>query len=287
MKREIENLAENKQIGKDKEMSIKRLLSGVILFPIFAVILILGNKYIVDIFISIVAIMSLHEFYKAFKKKANPIQWPGYLTSVLICFIHLIPGEYVLPSITLVILINVLVLFIQVVVKNMKRNITDIAISLFGICYIVFFLMFAPLIRDSLEGGKILIWYVFFAAWGTDIFAYLIGKNFGKHKFTEVSPNKSIEGCVGGIFGSIILCVAYTFICNWIWNMEISYIYTFGISVFLSVVSQIGDLAASSVKRHCEIKDYSNLIPGHGGLLDRIDSVIFILPFAYFLLSII
>ena len=69
--------------------------------------------------------------------------------------------------------------------------------------------------------------------------------------------------------------------------MEISYLYAFGVSVFLSILSQIGDLAASSVKRHCEIKDYSNLIPGHGGILDRIDSVMFILPFAYFLLSVI
>lgn len=268
-------------------MNIKRLLSGIVLFPILAVIIIFGNKYLVDIFISIVAIMSLHEFYKAFKGKANPIQWTGYITAGLISFIHIIPMEYIFPSIVLIILMNVLALFTEVVVTNMKRNITDIAISLFGICYIVFFLMFAPLIRDNLENGKILIWYVFFAAWGTDIFAYLIGKNFGKHKFTEVSPNKSIEGCLGGIFGAILLVMLFTVVSNSIWDLDISYIYAFGIAVFLSVVSQIGDLAASSVKRHCEIKDYSNLIPGHGGILDRIDSVIFILPFAYFLLSII
>ena len=135
-------------------MDLKRVLSGIILFPIFAIILIFGNKYLVDVFISIVAIMSLHEFYKAFKGKANPIQWIGYITAGLICFIHLIPSEYVLPVITLVILINVLVLFTQVVVTSMKRNITDIAISLFGICYIVFFLMFAPLIRDNLRRWK-------------------------------------------------------------------------------------------------------------------------------------
>ena len=268
-------------------MNIKRVLSGIILFPIFALVLIFGNKYVVDVFISIVAIMSLHEFYKAFKGKANPIQWPGYITAFLICFIHLIPNEYVLPSITLIILLNVLVLFTQVVVTSLKRNITDIAISLLGLCYIVFFLMFAPLIRDSLEDGKILIWYVFFAAWGTDIFAYAIGRKIGKHKFTEISPNKSIEGCVAGLFGSIIMCMVYTFVCNLIWDVNISYLYIFGISIFLSVISQIGDLAASAVKRHCGIKDFSNLIPGHGGLLDRIDSVIFILPFAYFLLSII
>ena len=268
-------------------MNIKRLLSGVILFPIFALILIFGNKYVVDVFISIVAIMGLHEFYKAFKGKANPIQWPGYITAGLICFIHLIPGEYVLPAITLIILLNLLLLFTEIVIRGMKRNISDIAISLLGTCYVVFCLIFAPLIRDRLGNGRILIWYVFFIAWGTDIFAYLIGKNFGKHKFTEISPNKSTEGCVAGILGSILLSMIYTLICNSVWNTEISYIYIFGLSVFLSVISQIGDLAASSVKRYCEIKDFSNLIPGHGGILDRIDSVIFILPFAYFLLSII
>lgn len=91
-------------------MNVKRVLSGVILFPIFAIILIFGNKYLVDIFISIVAIMSLHEFYKAFKGKAEPIQWNGYVTAGLICFIHIIPSEFVLPVITLIILINVLVL---------------------------------------------------------------------------------------------------------------------------------------------------------------------------------
>lgn len=268
-------------------MSIKRIISGIILFPIFAIILIFGNKYVVDIFISIIAIMSLHEFYKAFQGKANPVKWPGYITAILICFIHVIPGEFVLPVITLIILINVLILFTQVVVTSMKNNITDVAVSLLGTCYIVFFLMFAPLIRDNLENGKILIWYVFFAAWGTDMFAYFIGKKFGKHKFTEISPNKSIEGCIAGLIGSIVLCIIYTILCNVVWNANINYLYIFGISIFLSVISQIGDLAASSVKRHCGIKDFSNLIPGHGGILDRIDSVIFILPFAYFLLSII
>ena len=274
-------------MGKDREMGIKKLLSGVILFPIFALILVFANKYIVDVFISIVAIMGLHEFYKAFKEKANLIQWPGYITAGLICFIHLIPSEYVLQAITLIILLNLLVLFSEIVIKGMKKNINDIAISLFGTCYVVFCLIFAPLIRDSVENGRILIWYVFFIAWGTDIFAYVIGKNFGKHKFTEISPNKSIEGCVAGIFGAILLSMIYTIVCNIVWNTGINYLYIFGISVFLSVISQIGDLAASSVKRYCGIKDFSNLIPGHGGILDRIDSVIFILPFAYFLLSII
>ena len=109
-------------------MSIKRILSGIILFPIFALILIFGNKYLVDVFISIVAIMSLHEFYKAFKEKAKPIQWTGYITAGLISLIHLIPSEYVLPVITLLILMNILVLFVQSIATNMKRNVNDIGI---------------------------------------------------------------------------------------------------------------------------------------------------------------
>lgn len=268
-------------------MNVKRFLSGILLFPIFAVIMIFGNKYIIDISVSIIAIMSLHEFYKAFRGKAKPIEWIGYIIAALIAVIHIIPSNLILPIIGAIIPISIMVLFARVIFSNMKFNIVDISITFFGICYIVLFLMFAPIIRENITNGKILIWYVFLASWGTDIFAYLIGKHFGKHKFTQISPNKSIEGCIGGILGAIIAILIYTFVCNNVFNMSINYFYAIFISILLSCISQIGDLAASSIKRYCGIKDYSNLIPGHGGMLDRIDSVIFVLPFAYFLLMII
>lgn len=180
-----------------------------------------------------------------------------------------------------------MILFVRVILSEMKLNIVDIAITFFGICYIVLFLMFAPIIRENINNGKILIWFVFFSSWGTDIFAYLIGKNFGKHKFTKISPNKSIEGCIGGIIGALLMILIYTFVCNMVFKLNINYLYASFMALLLSVISQIGDLAASSIKRYCNIKDYSNLIPGHGGMLDRIDSVIFVLPFAYFLLMLI
>ena len=138
-----------------------------------------------------------------------------------------------------------------------------------------------------MPNGKILIWYVFISAWGTDIFAYCIGIKFGKHTFSKISPNKSIEGCVAGTVGAVICMLIYTFICNTVWNMNINYILISVIGIILSLVGQIGDFAASSIKRYTGIKDFSNLIPGHGGMLDRIDSVIFIAPFAYFLLGLI
>ena len=268
-------------------MNIKRYLSGFILFPIFAIIMILGNKYVIDIAISIIAMMSLHEFYKAFQEKAKPIEWVGYIAAASIAIIHIIPSELILPIIAAIIPTSIMILFVSSILSEMKYNIIDIAITFWGICYIVLFLMFAPIIRENITNGKILIWFVFFSAWGTDIFAYLIGKHFGKHKFTEISPNKSIEGCIGGIIGALVMILTYTVVCNQFFMMNINYFYAGFIAVLLSVVSQIGDLAASSVKRYCSIKDYSNLIPGHGGMLDRIDSVIFILPFAYFLLMLL
>lgn len=131
------------------------------------------------------------------------------------------------------------------------------------------------------------VWYILFSAWGTDVFAYAIGKIWGKHKFSKISPNKSIEGCVGGLIGAVIINLVYTLICNMFFGLEMSYLYIFIASIILSVLSQIGDFAASSIKRYVGIKDFSNLIPGHGGMLDRIDSVIFIAPFAYILLMFI
>ena len=145
--------------------------------------------------------------------------------------------------------------------------------------------MFIPIIRENLENGKILLWYVIFAGWGTDVFAYFVGKYFGTHKFSKISPNKTIEGCIGGTIGSAVLILIYTIICNNVFNLNINYIAITFMAIILSIIGQIGDLAASSIKRYVGIKDFSHLIPGHGGMLDRIDSLIFIAPFAYFLFS--
>jgi phosphatidate cytidylyltransferase len=113
----------------------------------------------------------------------------------------------------------------------------------------------------------------------------LYGKTIGKHKFSKISPNKTIEGCIGGIIGGIIFGVALVFTFNTIFSTNYSYITIIIIEIILSIIGQIGDFAASSIKRYVGIKDFSHLIPGHGGMLDRIDSVIFIAPFAYMLFS--
>ena len=125
------------------------------------------------------------------------------------------------------------------------------------------------------------------AAWGTDIFAYFIGKHFGKHKFSKVSPKKSIEGCIAGTIGAVVLMLGYTYFANNYWGVNYSYAYIAIIGIILSLIGQIGDFSASSIKRYVDIKDFSNLIPGHGGMLDRIDSLLFLAPFAYALFTLL
>ena len=265
---------------------MSRVISALILFPLVVVLLIFGNVYVIDVAFSIVALLAMNEYFNAFKEKANPVKWLGYISCLLIAIIHIIPVAKVVQIIGIGIPTVFLILFLQVIITNMKTTYNDIAITFFGICYIVGFLMFLPLLLGRAD-GKILIWYIVFFAWGTDVFAYVVGKLIGKHKFSKVSPNKSIEGCIGGIIGAVILGLVYTIVVNNCFNGNISYIMVSIVSAALSIIGQVGDFAASSIKRYTGIKDFSNLIPGHGGMLDRIDSVIFIAPFAYFLLTMI
>ena len=267
-------------------MDFKRIATIVLGLPIVVIFLVFANKYMVDVLFALVTIISMHEYFNAFKEKANPVKWIGYISAIAISFIHIIPTNYILPIITVTIPTIIIILFLHIIITNMKITLNDIMITFFGICYISLFTMFIPMVK-GIENGSILIWYIFIASWGTDTFAYLVGKKFGKHKFSKVSPNKSIEGCISGLIGAIILCLIYTYIVNSYLSMNISYTFILVLSIILSILSQIGDFSASCIKRYAEIKDYGNLLPGHGGMLDRIDSVIFIAPVAYLLLTLI
>jgi len=268
-------------------MDLERLTSALLGFPIVIIVVLLGNNYVIDIVLAIIAIIALNEYYNAFTKY-KPIKWPGYLAASAISCIHLVPTEQLFSFIGLAIPFIIVTLFIQLIIKDLKISIIDIAISLFGILYVVLFIMFIPLLA-GVKNGKILIWYALFSAWGTDVFAYVIGKTFklGRHKFSKVSPNKSIEGCISGLIGAVAICLIFTACMDKFLDFEISYIKVLVVSIILSIIGQFGDFAASSIKRYTGIKDFSNLIPGHGGLLDRIDSLIFIAPFAYILLVLI
>ena len=271
-------------------MDLKRLLSGIVGLPLVAILFIFGNVYIIDVFIAIVAMMSMYEYITSGKNKVNIIKSISYISVLLIAFIHVIIHFFSIEIINygLMFVMPLLVLICAsfVIATNMKITIKDAAFTIFGILYIVGFSIYIPVLY-GMQNGIILIGFLLIASWGTDIFAYCIGRKFGKHKFSKVSPNKSIEGCIGGIVGAVIIAIVYAIGINYYLNLDISYVYITIITAILSIIGQIGDFTASSIKRYFEVKDFSDLIPGHGGMLDRIDSVIFMAPFAYFLLNLI
>ena len=279
---------------KKKKINVKRLTSGITVFVILLLILLFANTLVMDIFVSLLSIIGVYEYYNCFKKsnKANPNIVYMVIVSLLIVFTHLLHNENYLTEINrdsllvlilMIIPISIIVLMCEMVL-NHKKNIIDICTTVFGIVYIPLELLFFSMTREDLNLGRFLVWYIVIASWGSDSCAYLIGKNFGKHHFTEISPNKTIEGCIAGIVGAMIISSFYTIAINNIFNLTISVLTTTIITGILAFIGQIGDLTASSVKRYCDIKDFSELIPGHGGLLDRIDSVILVSPFAYILL---
>ena len=273
--------------------TIKRTITGVIALPILAVILIFSNTIIMDIFTAIIACISMYEYFHCFKstKKANPSQYLGYIFCILIAFTHFVDERLLAYIMVLIIPFSLVALFTELVLSKGEKNIKDIAVTMLGIYYIPLMIIYLSLIRNMDLGnglnGKILVWFVLIASWGSDVFAYFVGRHFGKHKLTKISPNKTVEGAVAGIVGAILLGILFAVLCNTIWNVGINYLVIAIIMAILSGVGQIGDLAASSIKRYCEIKDFSELIPGHGGMLDRIDSIIFVLPFAFILFNIL
>lgn len=266
-------------------MDVKRYLTGILGLPITILILVFSNTYFFDAIVAVVALIMIDEFLKSFKngEKANPIFWISYLSCIYIAVLHIIPKEYIESTLIIGIAIIICILFFISIITKIKISIMDISVTMFGILYIILFLSFISKLR-GIENGTLLVWYIFLISWGSDVLAYIIGKHFGKHKFSEISPKKTIEGCISGLIGSIIFALAYTLIINKYFDMNINYILMIGISAILGILSQIGDFAASTIKRYTKIKDYGILLPGHGGMLDRFDSVIFVAPFAYILL---
>ena len=156
--------------------------------------------------------------------------------------------------------------------------------AFFCVAYAPVMLSFIYLVRE-LPHGIYTVWMIFISSWICDTCAYAVGMMFGKHKLAPVlSPKKSIEGAIGGIVGSAVVGALYAHFVvesvisdqNVLWAFVL-------ISAVGAVISQVGDLAASAIKRNHEIKDYGKLIPGHGGVMDRFDSVIFTAPMIYFL----
>lgn len=260
-----------------------RLLSGIVLVIIALATIICGGP-VLFITLLCVSLIGMQELYKAVgvrKDGFNLLEIISYISVILYYLsVWLLPTQYHLPSVIL----GILLVMSVYVFTYPKYQTGQIVSAFFGIVYVGVMLSYVLQTR-MLEGGAFLVWLIFLCSWGCDTCAYCVGVLIGKHKMAPVlSPKKSIEGAVGGVVGAALLGALYAWAISG-YNANSAHtplIYAI-ICAVGALVSMIGDLAASAIKRQQNIKDYGTLIPGHGGILDRFDSVIFTAPIIYFL----
>lgn len=251
---------------------LTRMISGFIIVLLTMFIVSRGGD-LMSYFIFFLSIIGIREFYNAMEDtKVQPIKIIGYISCLGFLFNSLGYSWISLMSITF------LSIIILLIVLTFKKGITltDIAITFFGVFYIPFLMQHIIYLE-----GTIYVWLIFITAWGTDTFAYIFGSLFGKTKLCpRLSPNKTVEGSIGGILGAVLLTLVFAK-C-----FELSPLLKFALLSFLgAIVAQLGDLAASKIKRITGIKDFGFIMPGHGGILDRFDSILFTAPFVYYFVN--
>lgn len=269
-----------------------RLLSGVVLLAI-AVLSLWAGAPLLTIFLAVVSLIGYLELTKALgigqneqkeKKRISPMEVIGaaavivYYGLLLLCdmgYLRCGWQELMLPCIVILFLGE---LFIYVFAFP-KYRVESVMAAVFSFLYVPLMISFIELTRME-EGGIYAVWVILICSWGSDTCAYVVGKLIGKKKvFPRLSPKKSLEGCIGGALGAALLGAVYG---RWVAAQKNTILFALACALG-AVVSMVGDLSASAIKRNREIKDYGKLIPGHGGVMDRFDSVIVTAPIVYFL----
>lgn len=262
---------------------LNRILIAILGIPVLMFIYLKGDIYLL-LLASIIIGIALHEFYKMSEVvEIKPYKNLGVLTGILIPNVMYFVGLE--ETFGLIILSLVLMLGIRVIKNQIENTTRDVGTSLLGIIYIG--LMFGHIIMfQGLEnGGKWLI-AVQIMVWVCDTAAYFVGMSIGRKFFKEgfsiISPKKSKEGAIGGI----IFTILSLFVINKIFHLSDNNIAIFWLGLIVSITAQIGDLAESMFKREFKTKDSSRILGEHGGILDRFDSMIFVIPMAYYILKI-
>lgn len=263
-----------------KDSSLKmRVLTSVICAPILIIIL-LCPSILVTITVIVASMIGLYEYYKAVGLLAHR----GLCAMGIVAAVIIPIGLMLSIQETLILVyVYVVALFLIMLIYNKWVKAADIAMLLLGIIYIPYFLSYIIHIR-SMEFGRFFIWLVFIGAFSTDTCAYFAGRMFGRHKLCpDISPKKTVEGAIGGVVGAGIIFVLFGIVVNNVFagfmcGLRFNLLLLFVLGLIAAVVSEIGDLVASSIKRQYDIKDFGNILPGHGGILDRCDSIILVAP---------
>ena len=261
----------------------KRLLSGIVLVLAALLLMLVGDIWLLFA-VGILSLLGIYELLRVFGLERHPFAFAAYAGTVLFDLL-LFPFNMNNEIWTWAVLILVFVVMLVIYVfRYPKDKIDQVAKCAFSFVYVTVLMSYIYQIR-CLNEGEWLVWLVLIGSWGSDTCAYVVGMLIGKHHFTELSPKKTIEGCVGGIVGAALIGFIFAFFFPAQELLIFSPKLVFPIIMAIcALVSQIGDLAASAIKRNYDIKDYGKVIPGHGGILDRFDSVLFVAPFVYYLL---
>lgn len=273
-------------------MFITRLISGVVLLIIAIIVFAFGNIFLLPV-LWLISMIAYRELTKALKcsadeKSFNTLEIIGFV-GVTAYYAAIWAGRngtygsdalYLLMVITAVFLAEMFVY----VITFPKFNAQQVVAAFFSFMYAPVMLAFVYLTRET-TNGIYMVWLILISSWGCDTCAYAVGKLIGRKKiFPILSPNKSLEGCIGGVLGSALIGGLYGhfFVEAAYPDRSITLIIAL-ICALGAVMSMVGDLAASAIKRNHNIKDYGKLIPGHGGIMDRFDSMIITAPMTYFL----
>lgn len=268
-------------------MLVTRLITaffGILLF----IIIMLAPSICLVIALTIIAMICLFELFNAFKlANLKPVDWIGYISVMLILFSNeqgWISDFRINYFLTFLVILG---LFFHVVFSKNEVTIVDISVTFFAIFYISFLLSFIVFTRN-MENGNLFVLFIFIGAWATDSLAYFSGRFLGKNKLIpDISPKKTIEGCAGGVLGGLLGTLILGLIINSYYDININLVHYAILGILISIAAQIGDLSASAIKRTTKIKDFGDIMPGHGGMIDRFDSVLFVAPVVYFYFNII
>lgn len=256
-----------------------RVLSGIVLAVVMISSLSIGGWYLYGLTFAI-SLLGMFELYRVLKIERTAMAWMGYLAAAayFLCIIFT-DGKYDM----FLLMIAFMAIMAVYVFTFPKHTSQDATMVLFGFVYVAVALSYIYKVR-MLPDGIYTVWLIFVASWGNDTFAYFTGVFLGKHKMAPVlSPKKSVEGAIGGIAGATLLGFLYGYLVSArMSELFVHPVFTFAAASCIgAVLAIIGDLCASAIKRNHEVKDYGRLIPGHGGIMDRFDSVIFTAPAVY------
>lgn len=276
-----------------------RILSGLIAVALLYIIMLMP-PYVMGFTVFAVSIIALYEFYQCVRKvNFNPVRVVGFFACIM--FLLYLTYKTFLADSDIVLLrnisqvifqqsmfyffvyISIVYLLLQMVFHRTSFTLNDIAVTILGIIYIPFLLSFIFQVR-FLENGFEYVWLIFVGTFSTDTCAFFTGKLFGRNKIIpRISPNKTVEGAIGGAAGSVVFTTLYGILyMNGYEGLNIAVYHFIALGLISGTISQLGDWTASAIKRNVGIKDFGHIIPGHGGLLDRIDSLLFVAPAVYF-----